>query len=133
MSEERRRNIEKWKKGMQCRRIRNEVNKTVAKANINYFSSELNSCAGDQKETCSVLCETLGRAKEHLFDEDIVEKRNLNVCKSIADIFNRYFSVTGSSFADTFVNNNEFKTFRTEDLNLGSYSFCKTCLSNLSC
>ena len=41
--------------GGKYKRIRNKVNKAVAKAKIHHFSSKSNSCAVDQKKTWSVL------------------------------------------------------------------------------
>ena len=69
----------------QYKRIRNKVNKAVAKAKRNYFSSKLNSCAGDQKKTWSVLGEALGRAQKNLVDVFVVHEREITDCKSIAE------------------------------------------------
>ena len=59
-----------------------KVNKAVAKAKINYFSSELNSCSGDENKTWSVIGEVLDRAKNNLYDEIVVDERKITDSKS---------------------------------------------------
>ena len=50
-----------------------------------------------------------------MIDEIVVHERTFTDDKSIAENFNLFFSKIGSSLADTFVSNDGFNSFLTEN------------------
>lgn len=94
--------------------LRNRVNRLVSKAKQTYFANRSAECKGDSKKTWNLVNDALGRKRnpikvEHLIDPHSEEK--LTDDKDIAECLNNYFVNIGSSFDTNFTNDVNFESY----------------------
>ena len=105
-----RRQFDKWPitYGPAYKKLRNEVNHLIRKAENNYFHNKFKDCSGDSNQTWRSINDILGRERRNFKPIKLEVENNLITDPlEVAEKFNTFFSQVGYNLSRKFTQTND--------------------------